>query len=60
MKSWRLWAVVLGYGAAYGAMGGLLALQDPARAAVWALAMIAMHVAIVALLWLRWKAVRNG
>ena len=59
MKHWRLWAVVLAYGALYGLMGGLLALQDPARAAVWAVAMVAVHVGMAALLWLRWRAVRN-
>lgn len=59
MKHWRLWAVVGMYGALYGLMGGLLALQDPARAAVWAVAMVAIHVGMAALLWLRWRAVRN-
>ena len=40
-------------------MGGVLALRNPAGAAVWAVAMIALHVGIAALLW-RWKVVRHG
>ena len=59
MTSWRLWAVVLAYGALYGAMGGLLALQDARRAIVWAVAMLALHMGMAALLW-RWKVVRNA
>ena len=58
MRHWRLWAIVLAYGALYGLMGGLLALQDPARAAMWAVAMVAIHVGAAALLW-RWKVVRR-
>ena len=61
MRHWRLWAVVLAYGALYGFMGGVLALQDPRRAAMWALAMVAIHVGMAALLWLRWQRGRaNG
>ena len=59
MKNWRLWAVVLAYGALYGYMGGVLALQGARGAIVWALAMIAIHAAMAALLW-RWKVVRLG
>ena len=47
------------YGALYGFMGGVLALQDPRRAAVWFVAMVAIHVGMAALLW-RWKVVRLG
>ena len=60
MKQWRLWAVVGMYGVLYGAMGGLLARQNPAGALLWAVAMIAMHVGIVALLWWYRRAVRHG
>lgn len=60
MRTWRLWAIVLGYGALYGLMGGLLALQDARRAIVWAVAMLAVHAAIVALLWLRWHRGRTN
>ena len=41
MKHWRLWAVIGMYGALYGLMGGLLALQNPAGALLWAVAMVA-------------------
>ena len=60
MKQWRLWALVAMYGALYGALAGILALRNPAGAAMWAGAMLLLHVAAAALLWLRWKAVRNG
>ena len=60
MKHWRLWAVVGMYGALYGLMGGLLALQNPAGALLWAVAMVAIHVGLAALLWLRRRAVRHG
>ena len=57
MAMWRLWALVVMYGALYGLMGGVLALRDPAGAAMWALAVGALHVAAAATLWLRWKVV---
>ena len=60
MATWRLWTLVVMYGSLYGAMGGVLALQDPAKAAMWALAMVVLHVAVAAALWLRWKAVRRN
>ena len=60
MRMWRLWAVVVMYGSLYGLMGGVLALRNPAGAAMWAGAMLTLHVAVAAALWLRWKAVRNG
>ena len=59
MATWRLWALVVMYGVLYGLMGGVLALRDPAGAAMWALAVGALHVAAAAALWLRQRAVRN-
>jgi hypothetical protein len=60
MAMWRLWTLVVMYGALYGLMGGVLALRNPAGAAMWALAMVVLHVAVAAALWLRWKAVRRN
>ena len=60
MATWRLWTLVVMYGSLYGAMGGVLALQDPAKAAMWAVAMLTLHVAVATALWLRWKVVRRN
>ena len=59
MKNWRIWAIVLAYGALYGYMGAVLALRNPAGAAMWAMAMILIHAVLAWLLW-RWKVVRLG
>ena len=59
MATWRLWALVVMYGVLYGLMGGVLALRNPAGALLWAVAILALHVAAAAALWLRQRAVRN-
>ena len=60
MTNWRIWLLVVGYGALYGFMGGLLALQGASGAIVWAVAMIAIHAAMAALLWLRRRTAQKS
>ena len=51
--------LLLAYVGLYSAMGALIALRDLRGALLWAAAVIALHMFFAALLWLRWRGVRN-
>lgn len=58
MKQWRLWTLALAYGALLGAMGGVLALRDPAAALLWAVTVAMMHLAAAGLMY--WQLRRRS